>query len=126
MTSPLPVEIHCVSIPEGSDRLTGLIACYSFVLRVAGIWLHVEGENTPQFNGIGFVSAPDRAGTLIDELADYLDYAATRNVFVIIVLWNGALMRVDNYKNLVLDINKLDSYISNALRVSEVNFCCTK
>jgi len=82
------------------------------------IWLHIEGDNTPQFDlfGNGFVIAPDRDGTLINELSNFLDYAASRNVFVIPVLWNGALMRNINYKNLVLDQAKTESYINNALR----------
>jgi len=82
-------------------------------------WLHIEGENTPAFDSNGFVTGPDRDGTLIPELATFLDYAASKNVFVIIVLWNGALMRNLNYKNLVLDdslFGKLDSYINLALR----------
>ncbi len=83
-----------------------------------GIWIHIEAEHTPEFDGNGFVVAPDRVGTLINELGRFLDVAAANNVFVAPVLWNGALMRNQRYRNLVLDDARLQSYINNALIVS--------
>ncbi len=78
----------------------------------------MEGESTPQFNGDGYVLSPDGQGTLIPDLSRFLDVAAENNVFVIPVLWNGALIRNDRYKNLIWDDNKLQSYIDNALNVT--------
>lgn len=83
-----------------------------------GIWIHIEAEHTPEFDGNGFVVAPDRLGTLINDLSRFLDVAAANNVFVAPVLWNGALMRNQRYRNLVLDDARLNSYINNALIVS--------
>jgi len=61
------------------------------------------------------VTAPDRDGTLINDLNRFLDVARDNNVFVIPVLWNGALMRNQRYVDLTWDDAKLDSYINNAL-----------
>lgn len=83
-----------------------------------GIWVHIEAENTPEFDGNGFVIRPDRDGTIINDLSRFLDVAAANNVFVALVLWNGALMRNQRYRNLVLDDARLDSYINTSLIVS--------
>ena len=58
-----------------------------------GIWLHIEGDNTPLFNGDGYVTGTDRDGTLIPEMKKYLDAAQARNILVVFVLWNGAVLR---------------------------------
>lgn len=58
-----------------------------------GIWLHIEGDNTPNFDGNGFVTGPDRDGTLISDMKKYLDAAQARNILIIFVLWNGAVLR---------------------------------
>lgn len=50
--------------------------------QLLGIWIHVEGYHTPQYNSDGYVTAPDSTGTLITELSSFLDYAAEHNVFV--------------------------------------------
>lgn len=87
-------------------------------MNLLGVWIHIEAEHTPEFDGNGFVVAPDRLGTIINDLSRFLDVAAANNVFVIPVLWNGALMRNQRYRNLVLDDARLQSYIDNALIVS--------
>jgi hypothetical protein len=79
------------------------------------VWIHIEAEHTPEFDGNGFVIAPDRLGTIINDMSRFLDVAAANNVFVIPVLWNGALMRNQRYRNLVLDDARLQSYIDNSL-----------
>ena len=58
-----------------------------------GIWLHVEGDNSPNFDGNGFVIGPDRDGTLISDMRRYLDAAKDRNILVVFALWNGAYLR---------------------------------
>lgn len=83
-----------------------------------GVWIHIEAEHTPEFNAAGNVISPDRLGTLINDLSRFLDVCAQYNVFAIPVLWNGALMRNQRYRNLVLEDARLDSYINNALIVS--------
>lgn len=83
-----------------------------------GIWIHVEGDNTPNFDANGFVTSPDRTGTLISDLNRFLDVARDNNVFVIPVLWNGAVVRNQQYIDLMWDDAKLQSYIDNALIVS--------
>ena len=104
------------------EEYMNLIVNCAVIFTQIGFWLHVEGENTPEFNGDGYVLSPDRDGSLFNELSSFLDYAAEKNVFVIIVLWNGALMRNDRYKNLVWDESKLNSYIGNVLRVCRKRF----
>jgi len=79
------------------------------------IWIHIEGDNTPQFDANGFVTAPDAGNTLISDLSRFLDLAQQYNVFVIFALWSGASMRQQNVYNLFMDDARLQSYIDNAL-----------
>ena len=77
----------------------------------------MEGNNTPKWDQYGFVLAPDNSGTLITDLKAYLDEAKTRNILVIFVLWNGAVLNNQNAVNLVWDDSKLQTYIDKALKV---------
>jgi len=79
------------------------------------VWIHIDGSSTPAFNGNGLVTGPDSQGTLINDLSRFLDVAAANNVFVVLVLWNGAVAMTPNGSNLILDDTKLQSYINNAL-----------
>ena len=79
------------------------------------IWLFVEGQSVPQFDGSGMVVNTDAHGSMLHDLQRFLAYAASQNVFVIINLWNGALMRQQNMKNLIIDTHKLQSFFDNAL-----------
>jgi len=79
------------------------------------IWLFVEGHAIPQWSEDGYVTSTDAQGTLVDDLKTYLEYAAAKNVFVTLCLWNGALMRNDNYKQLYYSEDKLNSFIDKAL-----------
>lgn len=82
------------------------------------MWVHVEGGNTPEFDkSSGMVTAPDRSGTLINDLRSFLDHAKSKNLFVILVLWNGAVLKEQKTKNLFWDDTKLQSYIDKALKV---------
>jgi hypothetical protein len=54
----------------------------------------------------------------------FLDAAAEANVFVIPVLWNGAVLTNRNTINLALDDDKLTSYIENALKVTSSEIIC--
>jgi len=82
-----------------------------------GVWVHVEAQSSPKFDSNGYVTGTDNSNTLIGDLSDLLDYAASQDVFVIIVLFNGALQRSSNVQNLYWDDGKLNSYINNALKV---------
>ena len=83
-----------------------------------GIWLHVVGENTPAFDGNGFVTGLDKSGTMINDMKAFLDFAKSKNVLVVFALWNGAVLFPNqNIKNLFYDASKLQSYIDKALKV---------
>lgn len=58
---------------------------------------------------------------MIGDMKRFLDAAGARDIVVIPVLWNGALMRNQNVVNLTLDDAKLQSYIDNALVVRIFN-----
>ena len=69
------------------------------------------------WNSDGFVLAPDTSGTLLKDLKSYLDAAKARNILVIFVLWNGAVLNNQKAVNLVWDDSKLQTYIDKALKV---------
>ena len=69
------------------------------------------------WNSDGFVLAPDSSGTLLSDLKSYLDAAKARNILVIFVLWNGAVLNNQKAVNLVWDDSKLQTYIDKALKV---------
>eukprot|EP00938_MAST-03A_sp_MAST-3A-sp1_P006435 g6435.t1 len=79
------------------------------------IWLFTEGTSIPMFNASGYVVGTDATNTLVRDLRNYLGVAASRNVFVTLTLWNGALMRDKNEINLLNDMSKLESFLDNAL-----------
>lgn len=82
-----------------------------------GIWLHVEGKNTPQFDSNGYVTGLDNTGSMINDMRSFLNFAQSKNILVIFALWNGAYIENDNFLNLMWDESKLQSYIDNALKV---------
>lgn len=82
-----------------------------------GQWVHVEGQNTPTYDSNGYVTSPDSTGTIIDDMRSFLDFAQSKNILVIFVLWNGAVLENQNTINLFYDDAKLQSYIDNALKV---------
>eukprot|EP00656_Telonema_subtile_P051036 TRINITY_DN6766_c0_g1_i3.p1 TRINITY_DN6766_c0_g1~~TRINITY_DN6766_c0_g1_i3.p1 ORF type:complete len:287 (+),score=61.31 TRINITY_DN6766_c0_g1_i3:147-1007(+) len=79
------------------------------------IWVFVEGASIPAYDGNGMVIGTDSAGSLIEEMRELLEYAASVNVFVVFALWNGALMRGEAVKGLIEDVTKLQSFLDNAL-----------
>ncbi|XP_052769396.1 mannan endo-1,4-beta-mannosidase-like [Mya arenaria] len=81
------------------------------------IWLHIEGDTTPHFTSDGHVDKPDAGGTLISDLHSFLQAAQRHNVLVFITLWNGAKNQSPHYRlnGLIVDTNKLQSYIDHAL-----------
>ena len=89
-------------------------------LWVSGVWLHVEGDNTPYYDANGYILGPDKTGTLITDMKSFLDAAKLKNILVTFTLWNGALLRNQNSINLFWDNSKLQTYLDKALTV--VNF----
>jgi mannan endo-1,4-beta-mannosidase len=83
-----------------------------------GVWLHVEGDNTPNYDANGYVLGPDKTGTLFSDMKLFLDSAKAKNILVIFVLWNGALLRNQNSINLYWDNSKLQTYLDKALTVN--------
>lgn len=79
------------------------------------VWLHIEGDNTPQWSDDGFVVGTDAASSLIPEMQAYLREAAEVNVLVFFVLWNGAVLRNEKTKGLFSSASKLQSYINKVL-----------
>ena len=59
---------------------------------------------------------------MVADLKAYLDAAKTRNILVILVLWNGASLNYQNATNLVWDDSKLQTYIDKALKVFDLMF----
>ncbi len=59
---------------------------------------------------------------MVADLKAYLDAAKTRNILVILVLWNGASLNYQDVTNLVWDDSKLQTYIDKALKVLEFTF----
>ena len=70
---------------------------------------------TPAFDGDGFVTGPDNAGTFINDLSKFLDVAYLHNILVIPVLWNGAIELTEPMRGILADEAKLDSYIQTVL-----------
>nr|CAI5857007.1 unnamed protein product [Callosobruchus analis] len=54
---------------------------------VIRVWVHTDGQWSPKWDQNGFATGEDTQ-SLIEELGLMLDYAASKNVFVILVLWN--------------------------------------
>eukprot|EP00937_MAST-01D_sp_MAST-1D-sp2_P004792 g4792.t1 len=58
------------------------------------MWLFVEGDSIPQLDAAsGQAVAPDAAGSLVSDMRKYARYAASRDVFIVFCLWNGAVLR---------------------------------
>jgi mannan endo-1,4-beta-mannosidase len=83
-----------------------------------GVWLHVEGDNTPNYDANGYVLGPDKTGTLIPDMKSFLNSAKAKNILVIFVLWNGATLRNQKSINLYWDNSKLQTYLDKALTVN--------
>ncbi|KAI9559836.1 endo-beta-1 [Daphnia sinensis] len=80
------------------------------------MWLHVDGANTPAFDSNGYVTGPDNTGTMISDMRSFLDFAQSKNLMVVFVLWNGAVRPQEKALNLLYDESKLQTYIDNALK----------
>ncbi|NP_001298233.1 mannan endo-1,4-beta-mannosidase-like precursor [Biomphalaria glabrata] len=81
------------------------------------LWVHIQGESTPAFDGNGYVTAPDHQGTLINDFKDMLDIAQRHNILVFPTLWNAAVDQDNSHRldGFIVDWRKLQSYIDKAL-----------
>ncbi|KAK3577182.1 hypothetical protein CHS0354_037521 [Potamilus streckersoni] len=75
------------------------------------VWVHCEGAHSPHFNSHGAVDALQGYGSMIDDMKKFLDIANYRKVLVFFVLWNGAQPATHELAGLILDANKLNSYL---------------
>nr|3VUP_A Chain A, Beta-1,4-mannanase [Aplysia kurodai]3VUP_B Chain B, Beta-1,4-mannanase [Aplysia kurodai] len=82
------------------------------------LWIHIQGETTPAFNDQGFVTGPDKQGTMLDDMKDLLDTAKKYNILVFPCLWNAAVNQDSHNRldGLIKDQHKLQSYIDKALK----------
>ena len=49
------------------------------------VWVHIEGENNPQFDNDGYVIGTDAANTLIPDLRAFLDECQANGIFLNLV-----------------------------------------
>ncbi|CAC5396182.1 Mannan endo-1,4-beta-mannosidase [Mytilus coruscus] len=80
------------------------------------VWLHIEGESTPQFDNNGYVTGIDN--TLISDMRAYLQAAKRHNILIFFSLWNAAVTSKSHYRlnGLMVDTRQLQSYIDHALK----------
>ncbi|KAK3605222.1 hypothetical protein CHS0354_038657 [Potamilus streckersoni] len=81
------------------------------------VWVHIEGESTPVFDGGGHVTGTDQAHNLINEMKEYLTAAQHHQILVFFTLWNAAVNQKTHARldGLIRDTRKLETYIKNAL-----------
>nr|ADE58568.1 GH5 family protein GH5C [Limnoria quadripunctata] len=79
------------------------------------MWVQVEGESTPSFDNRGMVTACDNTGDFLTDVVTFLDAAQESGVLVIFTVWNGAVMSNQPYIDMILDDDKLQSYLDNCL-----------
>ena len=81
------------------------------------VWLFVEGTAIPAFDESGNVVGTDASDTMRAELVDLARYAASVNVFLVLCLWNGAVLKNSDsgYLGLLTDDAKLTTFFDKAL-----------
>ncbi|RUS73413.1 hypothetical protein EGW08_018819 [Elysia chlorotica] len=81
------------------------------------LWIHIQGETSPQFDNNGYVIATDMQGTLISDVQDMLNLAQRYDILVIPTLWNAAVDQDRSHRldGLIVDTRKLTSYIQVVL-----------
>lgn len=81
-----------------STLLMDLDLIFFYFLHYKGVWIHIEGESSPQFDSNGHVTGTDHGGTLINDMRDMLKAAQQHNIFVFPTLWNGAVNQNYHYR----------------------------
>nr|XP_045602791.1 mannan endo-1,4-beta-mannosidase-like [Procambarus clarkii] len=111
---------HNYGYDFGNGAYDGTIATWVQEIADAGgnsirVWVHVEGDNTPNYDTDGFVTACDRTGTFENDVLSLLDAAEESNVVVNLCMWNAAVLRNQKTIDLLYDDAKLDAYLENCL-----------
>ncbi|KAL3854806.1 hypothetical protein ACJMK2_014054 [Sinanodonta woodiana] len=75
------------------------------------VWVHCEGNHSPHLDAHGMVSGLQASGSMVDDMKKFLDLANYNKILVFFVLWNGAQPATNGLAGLILDGNKLNSYI---------------
>nr|ADU33273.1 glycoside hydrolase family protein 5 [Callosobruchus maculatus] len=81
---------------------------------VIRVWVHTDGQWSPKWDQNGFATGEDTQ-SLIQELGLMLDYAASKNVFVILVLWNLDVTP-QPMLHLYTEDDKLQAYLDRVLK----------
>ncbi|MEX2633275.1 MAG: cellulase family glycosylhydrolase, partial [Balneolales bacterium] len=84
------------------------------------LWLHVDGSNTPEWDGMDVIGPGVGA---IDDLRDILDLAHNYDVSLMLCLWSFDMLSQNSSqphipqraRGILTDQNKTDLYIQNAL-----------
>ncbi|CAG5119408.1 unnamed protein product [Candidula unifasciata] len=81
------------------------------------LWIHIQGETSPNYDSNGNVIGLDAKGTFLDDFKDLLDLAKKYNIFAFPTLWNGAVNQdgQNHLNGLVTDAKKLQTYLDKAL-----------
>ena len=82
---------------------------------VIRVWVHIDGQWSPKFNSEGHATGADTE-SLITELGELLEHAHSKNVMVILCLWNLAVKPTQHNINLYSDQSKLNSYLEKVLK----------
>ncbi len=110
-------------IGPGNTNLTRFNEIFSELHEAGGnsmrLWLHINGENTPEWFGLDVVGPGEGA---IDDLRDILDLAWENDVGLVLCLWSFDMLRSSNSesiknraRNLLQDPSRTRTYIENAL-----------
>ena len=82
---------------------------------VIRVWVHIDGQWSPKFNNDGYATGADTP-SLVNELGQLLDHAHSKNVLVILCLWNLAVKPTQPNINLYFDESKLNTYLDKVLK----------
>lgn len=91
--------------------ITGISNAGGNALRV---WLHADGSSSPKWDAEGFPVGNDTQ-TIVEDFGAFLDFAAEKNVFVILTLWNLAVAPRPNGLALYKNETKLNRYFEKVL-----------
>ncbi|XP_046583775.1 mannan endo-1,4-beta-mannosidase-like [Haliotis rubra] len=81
------------------------------------IWVHMQGDSSPEFDKNGYVIGTDSSGTFLSDIKEVLDMGQKYNILVFFCLWNAAVKFKFEYRmdGLIRDTGKLTSYLEHAL-----------
>ena len=100
------MTLWCICIDRWQEELAKIGEAGGNSVRV---WVHVEGDvrwgiskrddknltvshSSPLYDGDGYVTGTDSAGSLVADLRAFLDECAAHNILAGLVLFNGAVL----------------------------------